>query len=242
MKAIPELERDWAMRRLELFNELDGSVQQTIRTVLDVAAQITREAEEAAARLRHDAEVDSARMRKEADEERERVLADMRQRRDGLVSEVQDLEQQLEAVSSQLQSLATLRGRSSRVTSIRSDQPSQPPATCPAPSEPAAPTVIASETVATTLQPTPLSPGSVHTQMTVRNVSAFSKALEIQRSIQRIDGVRRVQALQFEAGALTLAVEHEAGLDLAGGLATMPLEVDLANQSDARLEITVGAV
>src|SRR5688572_30502826 len=78
MKAIPELERDWAMRRLELFNVLDGSVQQTIRTVLDVAAQVTREAEEVASRLRHDTEIESARMRKEAEEERERILGDMR--------------------------------------------------------------------------------------------------------------------------------------------------------------------
>jgi hypothetical protein len=73
----------------------------------------------------------------------------------------------------------------------------------------------------------------------VRHITAFSSALDLQRSIQGSPGVRDVQALQFEHGVLVLAVEHDADLDLADLIALLPIRSELNAQTSGGLELTV---
>ena len=67
-----------------------------------------------------------------------------------------------------------------------------------------------------------------------------SRALELQRAVQNIPEVRKVQALQFERGVLILAVEHAGATDLAEAIAHLPLGAELISAADGRLELTVG--
>jgi hypothetical protein len=102
--------------------------------------------------------------------------------------------------------------------------------------------VIASSSANAILGPATLvaSGEPIHTQVTVRNVAAFSRALELQRAVQNIPEVRKVQALQFERGVLILAVEHAGATDLADAIAHLPLGAELISHADGRLELTVG--
>ncbi|HEY3083009.1 MAG TPA: hypothetical protein VGM69_24225 [Chloroflexota bacterium] len=80
---------------------------------------------------------------------------------------------------------------------------------------------------------------STAARVTVRRITAFSSALELQRSIQNSQGVRDVQALQFEDGTLVLAVQHDADLDLADAIARLPIQTELLARSSGDLELTV---
>jgi hypothetical protein len=376
---LTELDRDWALRRLELFESLDGSVQQAMGTVLEVTTRVLRtadelrhemeqqatdlvaqlrserevilqeieahrrqrdgltaemfelrrgveaevaltrrQAEEDAARLRQQAEAEIARRQSQADEEtaarqrraeaeiaaarqqaeaeiaalqqqaeteREGVLAEAQARRLALVGEIRDLEEQLGAVASQLQAMVDRRGPASARPASEGPPtprpaqgapgtryPAGPPSTGPvgrkaaarlaagvaprqsapaegastAPAAPAdtagpngdAPTAEASAAgpAAATAVVTTL---ATESRVTVRRITAFSSALELQRAMQSCPGIRDVQALQFEDGTLVLAVEHDADLDLAETIARLPIQTELRARSSGGLELTV---
>jgi outer membrane biosynthesis protein TonB len=75
------------------------------------------------------------------------------------------------------------------------------------------------------------------TEVAVSGTPSFARALELQRGIQRTPGVRHVQALQFERGTLVLAVEHDAGVDLAEAVRGLPnVQLELRGQTGERLE------
>ncbi len=79
--------------------------------------------------------------------------------------------------------------------------------------------------------------GPVRIEVAVANTPSFARALEFQRGVQRTEGVRQVQALQFEGGRLVLAVEHDAALDLASAVSRLPgLGVTLVGRDATRLE------
>jgi hypothetical protein len=345
---LTEIDRDWALRRLELFKSLNGSVQQALGTVLEVTTEVVRtadglrqemeqqasdliaqlrsereallqeiqeqrrqrdalsaemgdlrgraeetearrreveqeltalrqqtEQEIATARQRADGEI--AAMRRQAEAERDRLLDEAQTRRAVLIGEIQDLERQLAAVASQLQAMVTrpppgagrgaadgrpteepgglapgpvARKAAARLASPDGPRPAPLPGTSAAPPPPAAngpsgpgPTAEASAAgrTATALAtaPSAATTPAVESRVTVRHISAFSSALELQRSIQSSPGVRDVRALQFENGVLVLAVEHDAGLDLAGAMARLPIQTELLAQARGRLELTV---
>jgi hypothetical protein len=76
-------------------------------------------------------------------------------------------------------------------------------------------------------------------EVAVTNTPSFARALEFQRGVQRTEGVRQVQALQFEHGTLVLAIEHDPGLDVAAAVAAIPsLDLELVHRSPDRLEFT----
>src|SRR5688572_18541781 len=92
---LTELDRDWALRRLEMFKALDGSVQQTISNVLEVAGQVTK----AASELRHEMEGEADALVGLLRREREAILQEIqasRRQRDDVVGEMADLRRRTE--------------------------------------------------------------------------------------------------------------------------------------------------
>lgn len=76
-------------------------------------------------------------------------------------------------------------------------------------------------------------------ELVIANTPSFARALELQRGIQRTAGVRHVQALQFDRGRLVLAVEHDAGVDVATEVARLPnVTLELIGQTDERVEFS----
>ncbi|MBM4416754.1 MAG: hypothetical protein FJ033_00325 [Chloroflexi bacterium] len=90
--------------------------------------------------------------------------------------------------------------------------------------------------------PTTAAGGPVRIEVAVVNTPSFARALEFQRGVQRTEGVRQVQALQFEGGRLVLAVEHDAALDLATAVSRLPgFGVALVGRDASRLEFAFPA-
>jgi hypothetical protein len=83
----------------------------------------------------------------------------------------------------------------------------------------------------------PAAGGTVRVEVAVTGTPSFARALELQRGIQRTDGVRQVQALQFERGTLVLSVEHDAALDLADAMLALPNNLELIDRSESRVEL-----
>jgi hypothetical protein len=89
-------------------------------------------------------------------------------------------------------------------------------------------------------EPSPAALGRI--EVAVTNTPSFARALEFQRGVQRTEGVRQVQALQFEHGTLVLAVEHDPGLDIAAAVAAIPnLGLELVRSTPDRLEFSFPA-
>ncbi|HEY3111437.1 MAG TPA: hypothetical protein VGL23_21955 [Chloroflexota bacterium] len=79
--------------------------------------------------------------------------------------------------------------------------------------------------------------GTTRVEVAVTGTPSFARALELQRGIQRTEGVKQVQALQFERGTLVLSVEHEGGLDLVDALQALPNNLELVERAGGRLEL-----
>jgi cell division septum initiation protein DivIVA len=59
-------------------------------------------------------------------------------------------------------------------------------------------------------------------RLAISNTPTLGRALEVQRAIQRTEGVRDVRALQFEHGVLVLNVEHQLGADILARICSLP--------------------
>jgi hypothetical protein len=74
-------------------------------------------------------------------------------------------------------------------------------------------------------------------RIAIANTPNLGRALEVQRSLQRMPGVRDVRALQFEHGVLVLNVEHDDDLDLAGAIGSLPtVSLESVGQREDLLE------
>ncbi|TAK24722.1 MAG: hypothetical protein EPO26_05785 [Chloroflexota bacterium] len=120
-------------------------------------------------------------------------------------------------------------------------QVTPPPVATPSvlPEEPVtrpAPVVVAVPARPAAIEPAGV-PGKI--EVAVTNTPSFARALEFQRGVQRTEGVKQVQALQFERGTLVLAVDYEPEVDLVAAIERLPnLGVTMTGETATRLEFT----
>lgn len=79
------------------------------------------------------------------------------------------------------------------------------------------------------------------TNVGIAGIPSFSRAIEIQRAIQRSPVVRHVQGLGLEHGRFTIAVEHDPGVDLSATIAQeLRIDITVLSESDGNLELNIG--
>ena len=72
----------------------------------------------------------------------------------------------------------------------------------------------------------------------ISSVPGFSRALQLQRLIQQLDGVHDARAIGYERGALSLEIEHEGALQLRDALLALPnVQLNLVSEEDGSLEL-----
>ncbi len=233
-----------ASERARLLAEIQAARRE--RQALEQELQARRRAvEEELQRLRARTEAECAALLREAEARRTALLAEVA----ALEEQVRALEQGLGLLSSQIQALRQTRpGRPlspPEAGAAGAAPPAEPP---PSPAPPAPPVETPDEprpNGRATVEPPPAPaadepPGR---EVLVHGLGDFVRALEIQRLLQRMPGIRNVRAVNFDPdqGLLWLLIQHEPDLDLVAALKEQrALPLTLVRETAAALEYRYG--